>query len=353
MVYICMLYAGQFSEPLQPFASMKIRGLYEDSACIVPGNTETYCPTGSHDEHGNSKVQGCWGAHCVSHTNFCASMPVAKFAKKELRDPKTNKPKTTMEPTWEYVKTQHTCCHYPETEDVWENRWARIDLWDEDTFGGNDYLGGLDLDLQQKTDANFTFSVMEHKEDFSLTGNNITVKVATFWHRPANFQVSHEWDADPSHWSSLGLSVTSSDPPWEAHHEFDGRFGNLRVKDAAVQDTAAATVKEDAYEMEQDQDMQSRMKRIKEAQEARDRMKAEWEGSEEDISYDDYDTGIELKADLPAHAASRASWAQPAVWLGLGAAALGFLAYRHHARDGLDAGSLLSEGAAGRSCAQL
>jgi len=188
------MYAGELSEPMQPFAAMTIKGLYEDAACIVPGNNERYCPVGAHDEHG-SKTQRCWGGHCVSHTDFCAETQVATFERQEKRDPKTGHLEVKQVPRWEHKHVPHLCCHYPETEAVWDSRWARINLYDEDTFGGNDYLGGVDLDLQNKTGGEFEFTVAEHADDFSLKGNNFTMKVATFWHRPMEFEVQY-WIVD-------------------------------------------------------------------------------------------------------------------------------------------------------------
>lgn len=312
MVYICLLHAGRFSEAIQPFASMTIKGLYEDAACIVPGNNEKYCPN-------DPQKSECYASTCVSGTDFCATEQVATFARQEKRDKKTNELSIKYEPTWHREKRQHTCCHYPETEAVWDSQWARIDLWDEDALGGNDYLGGLDLDLQNKADANFTFVVAEHEEDFSLKGNNITVEVATFWHKPMDFAVSHEWDASPKHWSSLGLSVTASGPPWEVHKEFDGTFGNLRFEEV---DEFVFESEADKQALAQDAAMNERYERIEEAKESQKRMKEDW-----DESVADYRLRTE-----PTRRTASATLAPAAALLAVGAAALAVVARRRAAR---------------------
>uniref|UniRef100_X5DAH7 Uncharacterized protein n=2 Tax=Eukaryota TaxID=2759 RepID=X5DAH7_9EUKA len=325
---------------MHPFAAITIKGLYEDAACIIPGNNEQYCPRGPHNE--DSPVQHCWGGHCASHTSFCSSMRVAHFNRETHRDPINNKLQVKMTPVWETKRAQHTCCHYPETEGVWDSRWARVDLYDEDTLNANDYLAGFDLDLQNKTGGEFEFVVPEHKEDMSIAGNNITMKVATFWHRPMEYQISHEFDRDPRRWSSAGLSVTSSDPPWEVHREFDGRFGNLHAEQITEEDEEVLD-KEAHLRMEQDPDLANKVKAVQEAQEERDRIEAQWEESLVDA--------YELKSQPAAGASSGASvFSGITGFLGIAAAVFALIAYRRRSTgDGSSGRSLLGDGAVSSS----
>lgn len=336
MVYICMLEAVGLSQPMHPFAAITIRGLYEEAACIIRGNNEQYCPENGIQE--TTKLDRCWGGRCTAHTHFCASMRVATFEEHTSRDPNTNALQVKMIPIWERKRAQHSCCHYPETESVWDSRWAHIQLLDEDTLNRNDVLASFDLDLHNKTGGEVEFVLPEQDSDGTHVTNNITIKVATFWHRPMEYEVSHEFDADPLRWSSVGLSVTASDPPWETHREFDGRFGNLHAE--LITEVEEQVLDKEAHlRMEQDPELFDQIQSIHEAQEERDRLEKEWEES------------LQLRTEAPARAQrSDATFARTATAFGIGAAALAFAAYRRHVRtNGHYARSLLGDGAVSSS----
>jgi hypothetical protein len=336
MVYICMLEAGELSQPMHPFAAITIKGLYEEAACIIRGNNEHYCPDSGLEE--TSKSKSCWGGHCTAHTRFCASMRVATFREQTTRDPSTNALQVEMVPSWERKRAPHSCCHYPETEAVWESRWAHIQLLDEDTLNRNDVLASFDLDLQNKAVGEFEFVLPEQDSDGAQVTNNITIRVATFWHRPMEYEVSHEFDADPRRWSSVGLSVTASDPPWETHREFDGRFGNLHVE--LITDTEEQVLDKEAHlRMDPDPELTDKIISIHEADAERERLEKEWEAS------------LKLRADTNARVErSGSTFARTATIFGIGAAALALVAYRRHVRvNGHYARSLLGHGAVSSS----
>jgi hypothetical protein len=336
MVYICMLEAGRLSQPMHPFAAITIKNLYEESACIIRGNNEEYCPINGLQDL--VKSDSCWGGRCTAHTHFCASMRVATFQEQTTRDPSTNALQVKMIPTWERKRAQHSCCHFPDTESVWDSRWAHIRLLDEDTMNRNDVLASFDLDLQNKTGGEVEVVLPEESSDGALVTNNITIKVATFWHRPMEYELSHEFDADPLRWSSVGLSVTASDPPWETHREFDGRFGNLHAE--LITEDEEQELEEDAHlEMKVDPELEDHILSLQEADKERERMEKEWAAS------------LELKADPAARdQRSGSTFARTASVLGIGAAALALVAYRQHVRaNGHNARALLGHGAVSSS----
>ena len=68
MVYICLLHAGKFSTPVQPYASVTLEGEWGTSSCIVRGRDVRHCP--------RDKAQGrhkCWERECLDETDFCAA----------------------------------------------------------------------------------------------------------------------------------------------------------------------------------------------------------------------------------------------------------------------------------------
>jgi len=171
MVYICLLGAGKFSTPIQPYASIRLEGDYGASSCIVPGRKISNCPTDK--QTGRHK---CWESECLDETRFCAAdweTDWTQTAKTSFWGRHLNA--TEMQPNWKKVEYAHTCCHYPPALSLlanqrsgvgdWDARRARIDLWDEDWLNSNDYIGGTWVSIEHdRAGEQQWYSVQEHDE---------------------------------------------------------------------------------------------------------------------------------------------------------------------------------------------
>ncbi|EOD41263.1 hypothetical protein EMIHUDRAFT_420714 [Emiliania huxleyi CCMP1516] len=223
MVYICLLHAGKFSTPVQPYASVTLEGEWGTSSCIVRGRDVRHCP--------RDKAQGrhkCWERECLDETDFCAAewrTNWTEATKKSFWGYDLNA--TEVQPRWHKEEMAHTCCHFPPAlnllkasrdADGWDAARARVDLWDEDWLNSNDYLGGAWVPIEHTTAREaLDLNIEEHKEDHSLSGRNLSLRVLVSWPRPGGFAVSREWNTEPRRWISSGMSATTADPPWEEH----------------------------------------------------------------------------------------------------------------------------------------
>jgi hypothetical protein len=100
---------------------------------MVAGHRVSDCPV-------NATYDGLyWPQESVhlEETRWCSTEKMAAWVESEGK----------LKPVWEDHKFQGTCCHYPATAEVWEARYVKINVYDEDNWNSNDLLGSLEVDL--------------------------------------------------------------------------------------------------------------------------------------------------------------------------------------------------------------
>lgn len=212
MVYVCLLYAGKFSEPQQPYAAMQIPALYgrDKGWCMIPGHRTADCPV-------NATYDGMyWPQESVhlEETRWCSTEKVVKSWQQTAKG---------MKAVWGEQKFQGTCCHYPATAEVWEARYVQVNIYDEDNWNSNDLLGSVEVDLRELSElAHFQsvdhdYDVQELNVKGRPNGDLFTVKVRVAWEHPTEHAVSTVFDTKPLDWDPYGVSLSSANAPWETH----------------------------------------------------------------------------------------------------------------------------------------
>lgn len=101
--------------------------------CMVAGHRTADCPV-------NATYDGLyWPRESVhlEETRWCSTEKAAIWEEAD----------GDLKPVWVDQRFQGTCCHYPATAEVWEARYVKVNVYDEDNWNSNDLLGSFEVDL--------------------------------------------------------------------------------------------------------------------------------------------------------------------------------------------------------------
>ena len=162
--------------------------------CMVAGHQAAECPD-------NPTYDGWWWPKESVHldeTRWCSKENVVEWDRSGERygDPPKAK--------WGTKMFQGTCCYYPPIEEVYDARYVKIQIWDEDTFTNNDMLGEFNVDLKEAAESgkgfgvwNYDFDVQELKKNGQAENNVFKAKVRVQWERPHDNAIATTYDLSP------------------------------------------------------------------------------------------------------------------------------------------------------------
>jgi len=177
--------------------------------CMVAGHRTADCPV-------NATYDGLyWPRESVhlEETRWCSTEKAAIWEEAD----------GDLKPVWVDQKFQGTCCHYPATAEVWEARYVKVNVYDEDNWNSNDLLGSFEVDLHELSAASHfattdrDYDVIELDVKGRPTRSLFTVKVRVTWEHPVEHAISTVWDTKPLKWDPYGVSVSAANAPWEVH----------------------------------------------------------------------------------------------------------------------------------------